>query len=249
MQRLNLLVKFLQTKEGVVFALLGILLAQLTHSVEAFVAMSVETGIAWVLGNIVTGTGFAVGLSATVLILTLFGKKNFAYVFVAIEVIINFTYYELYNLDLSDTSQLRIAVMRLIFSFIIPFAIAVYSDIVNEIKSKEAVVESNSQEEIKHLHEELEKLYKYAEEQQLSRKEIEKEVTILNKKLGIINGAYLNKNKPQRLKVLNREGNESDVIFGTQHNPDLDEAIMESTEQPDPGNNSGRDSGISGSIT
>lgn len=134
MKKLSNFIKFIQTKEMIVLALILSLISQLTHSVYAYVNLSHNETIWWTVFYIIVGLTFALGVSFSILILTLKGNKNKAYIYLGFEFLINLIYYRTYEVVLNEPV---IAIVQILFAFIMPYTIASYSEMIGEINTNE----------------------------------------------------------------------------------------------------------------
>jgi hypothetical protein len=110
------------------------LISQLSHSVFAYVKLSVPVSNVELFFYILTGTTFALGVSLNILIQTLKGNIQKAYLYLFFEFLINLIYYRTYEVIFENPV---IAVVQILFAFIMPYTIASYSDLIRANKEEE----------------------------------------------------------------------------------------------------------------
>lgn len=148
MEKLNKIIKFIMTKEMILLSLFLSLISQLSHSVFAYVKLSIPSSNLELFFYTLTGITFALGVSLNILIQTLKGNTNKAYLYLFFEFLINLIYYKTYEVVFTEPV---IAVVQVLFAFIMPYTIASYSDLIR--KNEEDEIAKRKLEEKKRLEE------------------------------------------------------------------------------------------------
>lgn len=118
----------------VILALLLSLVSQLAHSVIAYLSLAGSYQGMSLLLYIPVALCFSLGVSFSILILTLRGDTKKAYIYLGFEFLINLVFYKTYLVIMESPVQ---AVVQILFGFIMPYTISCYSDIVKKIKEQE----------------------------------------------------------------------------------------------------------------
>jgi hypothetical protein len=172
-QNLNLLIQFIKTKEMVLLSLLLSLVSQLSHSVYAYVNLSLHEVWYETLFQVVIGLTFALGVSFAILINTINGNKQKAYIYLFIEFLINLIYYKAYLLS----GGWILLITQSLFAFIMPYTISSYSELIEKDKLEEEKNKEDLDKENKNLLEKfdsLEKEINFAKESNLKEEDVKR---------------------------------------------------------------------------